>query len=198
MSTLLEWLAQGDLRTDGAASDVAEVVIRNPDLVSDVVDALHAPDNAVRGHAADALEKVARSLPGHVLPHLQDLIRMAQEDRVPMVRWHIAMMLGHLSGAADCLPDIRQALLAMLSDSSVSVRSWAIASLCIVAERRPEWIEEIAQRIGQLAEDRSAAIRARVRKALIFLTDPRAPMPGGWVKSRSLDPGSTRGRARRA
>jgi HEAT repeat protein len=186
VNTLLEWLADGDLRTDGAANEVAALVEEAPELVADLVQGLHVKEAPIRGRAADALEKVARSHPGCVIPFLRELVEIGKCDPVPMVRWHVAMTLGHLVVCHTHLPVIRKALLELLKDPSVFVRSWAIASLCVVARERPRVNEEIVRAISVLARDRSPAVRTRVRKAIAALTDPNAPLPAGWAKSHSL------------
>ena len=101
MNELLEWLAGGDLTSDGASDKVASFVLANPFLINDLVDGFKVQDDVVRGRAADALEKVARSLPEPVSEHLPTLLNSAREDPVPMVRWHLAMLLGHVSMIAE-------------------------------------------------------------------------------------------------
>jgi HEAT repeat protein len=96
MSVLIEMLSVGDPRSDGLAGEVGEIVRKNLDLVPEPMAALEAPAAVVRGHAADALEKIARSSPRALLPFLDPLARQALTDEVPMVRWHLAMILGHL------------------------------------------------------------------------------------------------------
>ena len=90
---LLDTLSGGDLRSDGMAN---EIVLANEELFEDLYDGLGEEDEVVRGRTADALEKVARSRPDLLLDHLQDLIRTAHSDPIAMVRWHLAMILGHL------------------------------------------------------------------------------------------------------
>jgi len=55
-----EMLAVGDLRSDGLASEVAGLVLARPELLADLVSLLGDVHPAMRGHAADALERVSR------------------------------------------------------------------------------------------------------------------------------------------
>lgn len=182
MSSMTGWLSEGDLRTDGAADEVAELVTADPSLLPDLIGALRSPDDPMRGRAADALEKVARTRGEHVLPYLGQVIDLARRDPVPMVRWHMAMILGYVSPPEDEAGQVREALLAMLRDPSVFVRSWAIVSLCLVAKRRPEWGEEIIQALQALEADDSKAVRTRIAKALPCLLQREAELPAGWDK----------------
>ena len=188
MNTRLEWLAIGDLTTDGQADEVANLVNENIQLLPDLVEALGNPANAIRGHAADALEKVARQHPEAVAGHLPIVLNAAKNDPVPMVRWHLAMTLGHLAASPGHEDEIADTLLALLRDKSVFVQSWAITSLCIVARLHPGHSLGITQAITDLFNSPSTAIRTRVRKALTILTDPKAPFPKGWIKSLHIKP----------
>ena len=186
MNHLLIWLAEGNLASDGLADEVVRLVSANLDLLPDLVVGLHAPDAALRGHAADALEKLARSHPEAVVRFLPDLTRAATQDRVPMVRWHMAMTLGHLSVFPDRVPQLADALFFLLQDGSISTRCWAMVSLCILARQYPELVERAVAIIAPLSDFASAALRSKVRHALHVLTNPSAPFPKGWVKSSRL------------
>jgi len=92
----------------------------------------------VRGHAADALEKTARSHPEWVLEYLPALRRAAIADPVAMVRWHLAMVFGHLAGFSETRGPSCQTLEQLLHDRSATVRSWAVTSLCIIGRMMPK------------------------------------------------------------
>jgi len=183
MSQLLDWLSSGDLRSDGLANEAARLILQNPDLLGDLLNGLNHPDEVIRGHTADALEKVARARPDLFVGHLSDLAAIAESDDVAMVRWHIAMILGHLAGFEGVVDQSAPLLLRLLEDPSVFVKSWAIVSLCIFARKSPEWRQEILNGIARLQSDPSIAIRSKVRKAVNLLVNEAAPFPKGWVKS---------------
>jgi HEAT repeat protein len=181
---LLEWLSGGDLRSDGAANEVASIVLENEALIEELIPGLRSSDDVVRGRSADALEKVARERPDLLIGILPNLIRTSKTEPLPVVKMHVAMILGHLAHYADRVNSIEDALLDMLSGDGVFARSWAIASLCIVARKYPPRAPVILEHISPLLEDPSVALRARARKAVQMLIDPQAPFPKGWVKSR--------------
>jgi HEAT repeat protein len=186
MNQILEWLSGGDLRSDGLSNEVAEFVLEHPELLEELAEGLNEPDDVIRGRTADALEKIARSRPDLVVEYLPKLVDISKTDQVPMVKMHIAMLLGHLAMYEDRTDQITSTLLRMLDDESVFAMSWAIASLCIVGRKYPLERDQIVIRIARLEGHHSAAIRTRVRKALYLLTNEDAPFPKGWIKSDHL------------
>jgi hypothetical protein len=111
------------------------------------------------------------------------LLQVGQEDAIPMVRWHIAMILGHLAIYEEHIDQLTSTLLGLLRDKSVFVKSWSIVSLCIIARIYPGENNRIIKAILPLQHDASIAIRARVKKALPVLIHKETPFPKGWVKS---------------
>jgi HEAT repeat protein len=182
---VLDWLRSGDLRSDGEANEVVREVIAHPQLFELLLEGLQASDNVVRGHTADALEKVSRSRPEVLAPHVALLAELAASDPVAMVRWHLAMILGTLGALGHYTERITSALLDLLNDRSAFVKSWAIASLALIAREYPRLTGEVIAAIGALRNDHSIAVRTRVSKALAFL-ERGVPMPEGWCKSKEL------------
>ncbi len=183
MNTILDWLSGGDLRSDGAADQAAEAVLQYPVLIGDLVAGLDSPDAVIRGRTADALEKIARSRPDLTIWHLPLLLSLLKKDTVPMVRMHLAMMLGHFVEYSEYVDTIIPALLQALDETHVFTKSWAIVSLCIYARKYPRYWEEITKKIAELSIDPSKAIQTKVRYAMEILSDDEIPFPKGWVKS---------------
>jgi HEAT repeat protein len=186
MGTLIHWLSEGDLTTDGRANQVAELVGSSPHLFPDLIEALSFPEAAVRGHAADALEKIARSHPEWVLEYLPALRRAAIADPVAMVRWHLAMVFGHLAGFSETQGPSCRTLERLLHDRSATVRSWALTSLCIIGRLSPNRSPRITREISALTRDPSAAVRKRAGRAVETLTNPGLPFPKGWAKGKMV------------
>ena len=183
MNQLLEWLSGGDIRSDGMADGVAAVVLQTPERFADLFEGLYAADDVIRGRSSDALEKVARSRPDLLVDRLAEIIAVGRADSRPVVRMHVAMLLGHLSGRTEHIETITAALLELMADESVFTRAWAIGSLCIIGRKYQSYRGSIAGRIAPLQTDSSIAIRTRARKALAILADDNMPFPKGWVKS---------------
>ncbi len=56
MNELLRKLSGCDLRSEGRVNEVAEEVIRNPQLLSKFIEGLSESDNVIRARTAHALE----------------------------------------------------------------------------------------------------------------------------------------------
>ena len=186
MNPILDWLSGDDLRSDGMANEVADVVLKNPDLFDEVILGLDEADDVIRGRTADALEKIARVKPDLLVEHLPKLLQVTTEDTVPMVKMHLAMIMGHLAIYQEHAESLTECLFNFLEDESVFARSWAIASLCIFARKYPHLQPRIVDWIAAYRQDDSIAIRTRVRKALGLLTNEGTPFPKGWIKSEHL------------
>jgi HEAT repeat protein len=177
------WLSGGDLRSDGASNEVVDFVLDNPVVLPDLVAALQSEEKVVRGRAADALEKIGRQLPDQVNDHFDTILEALKQDEIPMVRWHLAMLLGHLTIIEDRRVQIGQTLLNMLDDPSVFVVSWVITSLSLLALQEPSWTTKVLEGIAPKQTSSSAALRTRAANAVAALTDVNRSLPPNWVKS---------------
>jgi len=96
MNDLLQRLAGGTLLSDGDANAVADDVLQTPTLFPCLFEGLRSPNNVIRARTAHALERISRSRPDLLTSHLPTILSYAT-DPVPMVKWHVAMMLGTLA-----------------------------------------------------------------------------------------------------
>jgi HEAT repeat protein len=181
---LLQMLSGGNLASDGQASDVADLVIKNPVLLDALINGLADPDDVIRARTAHAMERIARSHPEMVEGVFPQLITQALNDTIPMVRWHIAMIFGDLPNSDERLEPSLDTLYHLLADPSVFVKSWAIVSLAILGRKNPARRGEICQRLIALSTEKSKAIQNKVRKSLAILTDDRVTIPPGWIKTK--------------
>jgi len=186
MGQILEWLSGGDLRSDGMSNEAADFVLKSPEMFDELFEGLSASDDVVRGRTADALEKISRTKPELLVERLPKLLQVAEEDHVPMVKMHLAMIFGHLAIYEERHRDLISTLLYLLDNGSVFARSWAIVSLCILAKKYPEERKQILERIEPIQRDRSIAMRTKARKAVDLLTNKNVPFPKGWIKSEHL------------
>jgi len=184
--SVLSRLAGGDLRSDGRSNEAVRIVLRHPRRLVELYEGLYSPSAVVRGRTADALEKIARTRPDLLVPRLQELVRISRRADVAMVRMHLAMLFGHLAVFERLVPSLARRLLQMSHDPSAYVRGWVVASLGIVARRRPGARRPVRRCLGQLVRDPSPAVRNRARRAMLLLTDSRSAFPPGWIKSPRL------------
>jgi hypothetical protein len=168
------------------SDEAADFVLKNPKLFDELFEGLSVSDDVVRGRTADALEKVSRKRPDILIDRLPELVQVAEEDHVPMVKMHLAMIFGHLAMYEESLGELLSTLLYLLDDGSVFTRSWAVVSLCIIGRKYPEECKQILERIEPIQRDKSIAMRTKARKAVDLLTQKSIPFPKGWIKSEHL------------
>jgi hypothetical protein len=181
-SDIEKWLAEGDLTNDGRANEVVSLVSANPDIFEDVFICLESTNPVIRGHAADALEKIGRDYPDLYLPHIDSIITILNKDPIPMVQWHLAMLLGHLAIYTEYIESFIPVLVSLLEKKQLFTQSWAMTSLAIIAVLAPEYQGQSVDAITKHENAPSAALRNRVKKALNVLVGGE-PFPKGWVKS---------------
>lgn len=181
MNQLLELLKGGDIRSDGHADEVASDVIHDTELFELLLDGLDSEDDIVRGRTSHALEKVSRKYPELFKGLLSRFLKQALEDKLPMVRWHFAMLFVNLELSSKEKDDVISTLYVLLDDESVFVKSWSISSLTILALDNPNKKGEITAKIKFFENNQSAAVRNRVSKALKVLEEC-ASLPRGWSK----------------
>ncbi|KPL07536.1 hypothetical protein AMJ86_04205 [bacterium SM23_57] len=186
MNQLLQWLSGNDLRSDGYATEVAQLVLENDVLLDDLLVGLDNSNPVIRGRTTDALEKVARVKPELLLDQLPRLIHLSSVENPMMVKMHIAMLLGHLLACDIDGEIIHETLLDLLEENSVFTRSWAIVSLCILARKFPHLKTQIIEHVVPLKTNGSIAIRSKADKALRVLLNDDIPFPKGWIKSEHL------------
>ena len=186
-SPLHEMLAIGDLRSDGLSREAAALVLQNPHLIPELVDVLLTGSPAARGHAAEAIERVSRSRQQLVSPYMVEILPLAAQDGVAMVRWHIGMLLTNQVVSALAAKTVVPVLIGQLSDRSAFVRSWAISGLCIIARRYPGMKRLVLRQLRSMDRDPMISVRHRAQTAIRVLLDDSAPIPATWAKATSRD-----------
>ncbi len=181
VNDLIELLEGGDLRSDGHADEVAEDVIQNPELLPLLLDGLNEEDDVVRGRTAHALEKVSRTNPELFDGLLNKLIEKIQDDKLAMVKWHLAMLFANLDLNSEQAGEVISTLYTLFDDKSSIVTSWSISSLTILALDNPDKKSEITTKLKALEEHKSAAVKNRISKAMKVLEDGE-PIPKSWRK----------------
>ncbi|MBU6997596.1 MAG: HEAT repeat domain-containing protein [Theionarchaea archaeon] len=181
MNELLEKLRGGDLRSDGRANEVVKDVLESRHLLPMVIQGLDEPDDVVRRRTADALEKISRIAPELLKEFMRKLTDLMVHDDVPMVRWHLVMICGNVELSHEEAQEVVSVLVHLLQDRSTFVRSWTVATLCILGLKHEGNRREITERIRTLTDDESIAVRSRVARALDVL-EFKSDVPAGWRK----------------
>jgi HEAT repeat protein len=178
---LLEKLQGGSLISDGRANEVADQIIADPQLLPKLAEGLRDTDKVVRARTAHSLERISRQRPELLNGLLSELLALALHDPVPMVRWHIPMILANIKVEEEYPEAIFETLYSLLIDNSVLVKSWTIASLTILSGKQNPWHEETIRRLRPMTKDVSDSVRTRAVKALNTL-EKNQPIPQGWQK----------------
>jgi HEAT repeat protein len=183
MDKISELLRTGDLRTDGNADQVARLVLKDTNRLTELLPCLDHPDSVIRAHAAHAIEVMTRSVPELLVGETRRIILRAESDAYPIVRWHMVMALGHMAGELkDAIP-ATETLLGRLKDTSPLVRSWSVYSLVAVGRNHPEQAARIITALRNHGKDHSPAVRSRINRAITLLQFADLPLPDAWIKN---------------
>jgi HEAT repeat protein len=158
-------------------------VIKNSKPFYLLAEGLMESDDVIRARTTHALEKISRSNPNMLRELIPKLIHSCENDKIPMVKWHIAMILGNVYSTTTESDLVIRTLSTLLKDDSVFVRSWAIVSLCLIGRNNIRQRDRIMDSIKALQKDKSIAIRTKVKKTLDVLESEDEPIPAGWLKS---------------
>ena len=184
MNKLLQRLEGGSLISDGEANSVADRVTEKPELLSELTKGLDEPDDVVRARTAHALERISRKNPALLEGNLELLIKKSG-DKVPMVKWHIAMLLGNLSTTQEIGEKVLPVLFRLMQEcEGVFVRSWSIVSLCVIGKKYPPLRKQITDEVSRYKDDKSLSIKVKIRKTMSCLNNNQ-PIPVGWVKNQT-------------
>jgi HEAT repeat protein len=185
MNGLLEGLKGGDLRSDSRANEVADMVLRNPALLDELAEGLDASDGVVRVRTTHALERISRTQP-EMLAHLKSrLIKLALDDNISMVRWHLSMIFSNLRLREKENDRIIETLFTLLEDESDFVKCWAIASLAIIGKRVEKKRNAIVKELKRLRKGQRRAVMTRVNKAIKVCENEDEKIPVGWLKAKT-------------
>jgi len=184
MEKITDLLKSGDLRTDGNADQVAELVLKDTKRLTELLPCLDHPDSVIRAHAAHAIEVIARVNPDLMVGETRRLILRAESDAYPIVRWHMAMAMGHMAGQLKDAVPATEALLGRLKDTSPLVRSWSVYSLVAMGRNHPEQAARIITALRNHGKDHSPAVRSRITRAVTLLQFADMPLPGSWIKNK--------------
>lgn len=167
---LLERLQGGDRRSVRGVAEAVALVEAEPALFAVLVDGLADEDAVVRMRCADAIEKLTVSHPEYLAPYGDRILALAAGAREKELRWHFAQLLPRLPLG----PDERRRALEIIDvylgdESSSIVRTFAMQALVDLGGDDPGLRDSILERIRELTENGTPAMRARGRKLLARL-----------------------------
>jgi hypothetical protein len=119
--------------------------------------------------AADAAEKVTRSMPRLLQPHKKELLGLMAETDQQELRWHLALMVPRLSLTAKECRHAAGVLEGYLKDRSSIVRTFALQGLADLARREPSLRPGVVDLLRDSVRSGTPAMKARSRKLLARL-----------------------------
>ena len=170
-SNILSLLQGGDRRSIGRSDQIAARVLENPRLFPTLISGFWHDDPLVRMRAADAVEKVTRTLPKLLAPRKKELLGLMAEAGQAELRWHLAVLVPRLSLNSRERRLVSSLLKSYLQDRHSIVKTMALQGLANLAHTDPSIRMEVKEILQQAARSGTAAMKARSRrllKSLIF------------------------------
>jgi HEAT repeat protein len=169
MNDVLGMLGGGDLRSEGRAAEVAELVIADPDRLVELAEGLARDDRLVRARTCMAIEVISRTHPELLKPVVTKMIGTAERETVAQARWHLAETFCNVPLDRRQVERVVPVLLEYLEDRSKIVRYCAVQALGVLGSRSARKSEIVAAIRPRADEGKSMA--KRVARALELLGD---------------------------
>jgi hypothetical protein len=168
-------LAAGRNRLNiGRADEVAAMVSAQPKKASRLIECLWDEDPGVVNRAADAIEKLSRSLPAVLESWKAPLLGLLAEATENKLRWNLAVIVPRLRLTIPECRRVAAALQSYLEDESSIVKTCAMQGLAELTRQDPSLLEEVLDLLRILSRSGTPAMRARGR---ILLRKLEAPNP---------------------
>ncbi|MDG6257888.1 MAG: hypothetical protein QCH35_09885 [Methanomicrobiaceae archaeon] len=135
-----------------------------------LVEGLQSLEDITLAKTSHALERIAAAEPGLLAGSVPPITRSARSDPVPMVRLHMAMLLGEIPIEKEDLDRVIGTLEHLLAeDDNLFVQSWSIVSLTRIGMRVPTSKPRIVGAIWPFREHESGLLQARAGRAIEVL-----------------------------
>lgn len=169
MNRIEKLLRIGDLRTTGRSKEVVMLVLSNPVLFEDVINAILADDPGTRMRASDAAEKITQIHSEWLHPHKNLFLERISKIKQQEVRWHTAQMLPRIKFTKTERRSVFNLLLTYLEDQSRIVKTYTMQALADIAIQDNAYLKEVQRLLSVLIQEGSPAMKARGKKLLLTL-----------------------------
>jgi len=167
MSSLLDKLLGGDLRSIGKADEVIAEILEEPALFYEVFKGIKSSNPLIRMRAADVVEKIAREHPEYLIPCKEELLHEVSEIEQQEVRWHVALLFSYLDLTDTEKSIVVDKLLAWANNSkSKIVRVNSLQALADIGRKDSRYRELAIKTLEQAMTGGSPAVVARAKKLL--------------------------------
>lgn len=162
-----ELLSGGDLRSIGEVNQIVEAVLNNLKLFDELFKCLYSIDSVVRMRAADAIEKVTVLHPELLQKYKIKLIRDISIIEQQEVQWHFAQIIARVNLTNKEVEQVVGILQKNLeSTSSNIVKTFSIQAIYDLSLIHIDIQEVVREVLIRYKNDKSAAVRSRVKKLL--------------------------------
>ena len=171
MPSIEKLLSVGDLRSAGNSEKVVNMVLSQPKLFDDVVDAIFSESAGIKMRASDAIEKITRIHPEYLRPHKKLFLSKVSEIEQKEVRWHTAQILPRLNLTKKEREKVYGLMMLYLEDKSSIVRTFAMQALADIALQDNAYVPKVKNLISKLIVKGSPAMQSRGKKLLALLNN---------------------------
>ncbi len=169
MIRIEELLSIGDLRTTGKSEEIIKLVLANPQLFDDVVNAILTDDPGIKMRASDVAEKITKIHPEWLHPYkklfLDTISKISQQE----VRWHTAQMMPRLKLTKTERKRVFDLLLTYLEDKSRIVKTSTMQALADIAIQDNAYLNQVQRLLSGLIKEGSPAMKVRGEKLLLTI-----------------------------
>lgn len=169
MNKIEKLLSVGDMRTTGKSGEVVQLVMANPKMFEDVVNAMLTEDPGIRMRASDAAEKITRTHPEWLYPYKKLFLDKISKIHQQEVRWHTAQLLPRFNLTKNERRRVFNILLAFLEDKSRIVKTFTMQALADLAVQDRAYLNRVKRLLNRLIQEGSPAMKTRGKKLLLIL-----------------------------
>ena len=148
-------------------------MLREPGLVSTLVDCMFEAYEGTRMRAADALEKISRSQVGILQSYTSVLLGLFEENEQQELRWHLALILPRLRLNAKERSRTSQTLQQCLTAKSSIVTTFALQGLTDLTAQERVLTLLVTDLLRSAERNGTPAMKARSRKLLRNVQRPK-------------------------
>jgi len=169
MNKIQSLLKIGDLRTTGKSEEVVNMVLANPQLFDDVVNAILTDDPGIRMRASDAAEKITLIHSEWLHPYKKLFLDKISKINQQEVRWHTAQMMPRLKLTEAERKRVFDLFLTYLEDKSRIVKTSTMQALADIAIQDNAYLNQVQRLLSGLIQEGSPAMKVRGKKLLLTL-----------------------------
>lgn len=155
--------------SSGRTAEVVNLVRANPKKAAQLLECLWDEEPGVAMRAADALEKLSRTLPSVLDSWKDPLLCLLAEATQNKLRWGLALIVPRLTLTFPECRRVAETLQSWLDDPSSIVKTCALHGLADLACQNPSLLSMALDMLRIHSRSGTPAMRARCRKLLLRL-----------------------------